>query len=401
VKCPITGSRHLVLLVSCHCCTSFAQELADVRLTKISPEGVTNIRNYVFASDNRIFATRGGRPCGFDIIDPTYPSDPVVIGSYTGPSSGMHIYVESNTAYFGECCDETLVIADVSCPTQITILARYTGLFNPEGISVVSNFLYLADYICLRIFDVSTPTNPVLVSSHPVPGCADDVDVVSNYVFVTTGTTGVEVIDISNKQAPTTVLSTNLSMWVTDVMVVSNLAYVSGNGGLRIFNIVSPSNLVLIGSYNTNVIADMFLTNDLLYCAAGFQGIQVLNASDPTNVLFLAATVTTHFVRSLALLSNFCYSVDPFTVVENRHMGWERLSSVSVDPFNSELRVVWTSVTGRNYRVVGSSSLCGGQTNWIVLGDGIPGAPPLNSYTCNIPTLEANFFVALGIGTNN
>lgn len=70
-----------------------------------------------------------------------------------------------------------------------------------------------------------------------------------------------------------------------DVYVVGNLAYVADNfQGLEIINVTDPTNPVEIGEYDTGGTAmGVFVLGNLAYVADNTQGLKIFNVSDPTN----------------------------------------------------------------------------------------------------------------------
>ena len=66
-----------------------------------------------------------------------------------------------------------------------------------------NQLLYVADGSGgLRILDISSPSNPTLLSVLPTSGSARDLDKVGNYIVVAVGAAGIDLINISDPENP-------------------------------------------------------------------------------------------------------------------------------------------------------------------------------------------------------
>ena len=125
---------------------------------------------------------------------------------------------------------------------QLFFTYSYT-IFNPSD-NTASLWIF-------RI-DISTPSNPQLISTFSNLEAAIDVAVVGNIAYVTDATLGLSVIDITDPQAPilvTTVSATNLQK----IEIKGNAIYVSdSDSGLHAFDISNPRSPVLVATLATS-----------------------------------------------------------------------------------------------------------------------------------------------------
>lgn len=394
-------TRSIILILALLAIQSvlLAQSDIDARVVILGPTNTIAPYNHVFSDGHFVYAAGGAQP-GFEIIDTTTFTTPRTVGSYTGITTGQRILIQSNIAYWGECCvpQGFIAIADISNPTQVVELSRQGGLVSPRGICLVSNFLFVADYSTFRIYDVTEPTNMTPLSATAVQGYASDIVVRDGVAFLATAAYGFEVFSLTNIASPAGVGALDLDIWATDLRLQSNLAYVTGIGGLRIIDITLPTNPVLVGAYSTNQFHEFAVSNDLLVASAGMDGIQILSIATPTNPVFLASTSTANFVRSVSWDTDRIYAADPFTIASYLPLGAEAFSSITRDPAADIFRLYWVSAPGRTYSIQSATSLVEQPISWSSIGPSIPATPPLNSTTVSIGgTVQ---FISLGVSTN-
>jgi Ca2+-binding RTX toxin-like protein len=103
----------------------------------------------------------------------------------------------------------------------------------------VGNYAYVADGSSgLQIIDISNPAAPTLAGTYDTPGYAQEVQVVGNYAYVADGGSGLQIIDISNPAAPTLAETYDTTGSAQGVQVVGNYAYVADDdGGLKILDV--------------------------------------------------------------------------------------------------------------------------------------------------------------------
>ena len=79
----------------------------------------------------------------------------------------------------------SLVLVNISDPTNPTELSRFGTGGEPMELDVVNDIVYIADFFRgLEIVDVSDPLNPVQVGEYVGSGCICDVQVIDDLVFV-------------------------------------------------------------------------------------------------------------------------------------------------------------------------------------------------------------------------
>ncbi len=124
-------------------------------------------------------------------------------------------------------------------------------------------------------------------------GFALDVHVSGNHAYLAYGSSGLEILNISNPSSPF-LESTYENAY--GVYVSGNYAYVAGSrSGLRVINVSDPSTPTLEGLYDTPGNAqDVHVVGDYVYVADGTTGLQVVKKNGPvTNVSIVSPTIIT------------------------------------------------------------------------------------------------------------
>jgi hypothetical protein len=177
-----------------------------------------------------------------DLLDPAIPT--VVTALPLMDGHAHHVEVSGNIAYV--VTSGHLALVDVSTPTQPVLLSELE-VGGGEDLRVVDGLAYLAiDYEGLKIADVSDPLAPVLLSSG-VEGVyrAADVDVDGDFAYVSSLWWGVNVIDVSDPVAPVLLGATMVppdQIGVSGTIEFANgLAYSGGNFGLAVLPRHEPS----------------------------------------------------------------------------------------------------------------------------------------------------------------
>lgn len=164
---------------------------------------------YLDMAFNGNFAFFSGGPKKFQIVDITSPSAPKVISQYNTPGTpmGIAISADGNTAYVADR-EFGLQIIDIRNKTAPALLAGYSnyitnpGTQNDIALSADGNTVFIVQDKNLYIFDVHIKTAPVQISSYDFGSACYEIALQNNYAYVAAGTSGIQVLDISNLVYP-------------------------------------------------------------------------------------------------------------------------------------------------------------------------------------------------------
>ncbi|MGB0386792.1 MAG: choice-of-anchor D domain-containing protein [Ardenticatenaceae bacterium] len=125
---------------------------------------------------------------------------------------------------------------------------------------------------------------PTRVTYLNIPGYARNVDVSGNFAYVAADTSGLHVVDVSNRSAPVIVGTVNTPNNAYDVKVVGDLAYVAdGASGLQIIDVAIPTAPAIIGSLDTSDARRVVVSGNRAYVADWTAGLRIIDISDTTS----------------------------------------------------------------------------------------------------------------------
>jgi hypothetical protein len=259
----------------------------------------------VTIQDDYIYASFGPE---IAILDASNPAQPVRVGYIVLPDVLNQITLNSHYAY-GVAPNGRLWVIDVANPAAPISL----GFYKPAGfrkhlavdpaITLVDRYAYLAAGESLYILDITNPAQPVEVGVYETyEYFSDSLAVVGNYAFVGKCHSSAEwpcpgslqILDISNPAAPQQVAFYELpspSSPVAQVVIKDHYAFLVGNSdgrdqpGLWVLDITNLTQPVEVSSYASGGATDIVLNGSYAFLANRWQGLRIMNISDPTHLV--------------------------------------------------------------------------------------------------------------------
>jgi hypothetical protein len=229
---------------------------------------------YLYVAD----ATRG--LVIFDISDPVQPQ---LIGELLPSNSGGGDSVKVVGQYAYLAAAQVLFVVDISNPSQPIEVGQAAG--DMLEIAVQGDYVYSMGSrlfsLGLQIFDVSTPSAPVLVSELVIDASNASIAVSGDLVFVGDSRAGIHIIDVSNRAQPVLV-GVYEAERIGGVAVEGDLVYAAGADGLMIIDIADPTRPRLRGCHATSCppgIQSLSLQNGYAY-VSGDDCLDVYDVSD-------------------------------------------------------------------------------------------------------------------------
>jgi hypothetical protein len=151
-----------------------------------------------------------------------------------------------------------------------------------------------------------------ILSTCPLPGYAEDLDIVNDLAYIADDQGGLQIVDISNPDNPFIAGEYSSEKSIIGVAVRDTFAYLAVNhtqGGVRIVNIADPENPVFVGEdnwyYGYNVAAPQ---NDTMfvYMAGGYWFV-VEDVSYPQYPTFVRRFSTPGNVRGVHVVDSIVY----------------------------------------------------------------------------------------------
>src|SRR5438270_2676798 len=202
--------------------TAVVRTFAPIALGFVSIPGFAND---VDVNGNFAFVAAGAS--GLQVVNVGNRSNPVIAGSLALPGNANDVKLLSNLAYVAAGSAGVHII-DVNNPlTPIRLGTLSTGA-NALNVAVRGTKVYVANGSNLLIADVTNPASPAQISTLPLNGFIQgvDVDTQRNLAVIAAGTSGIYVIDISNPAAPV-LLGTASTGDARDVTIQGNFVFVA------------------------------------------------------------------------------------------------------------------------------------------------------------------------------
>lgn len=166
----------------------------------------------------------------------------------------------------------------------------------------------------VQLVDISNPPNPSLGKLLKTPGAATSVQIANEQIYVTmTGFEGgVFIADISNPQNPISLgtITTSMLASATAVDIVADIAYVAAgrSEGIQMFDVSNPVSSTLLGETTTPAAAlDIQVVRNTAYVAADTAGLLAITISNPANPQMLDKLALDGRARSVHITADTAY----------------------------------------------------------------------------------------------
>ncbi|MBU0520401.1 PQQ-binding-like beta-propeller repeat protein [bacterium] len=158
------------------------------------------------------------------------------------------------------------------------------------GIEVQCDYAYVTTGKSgLQILDVSNPDSITIHGFENAIWNASYLDVSGEVAFVTSGNLGTEIwtVDISDPMNPEVAGYFDADWIPYQISYSENCIYVASSDSeaeLQVFDANEPENLFIVGSCNLpDPIASMCAAGSMVYACAGLSGLRIIDASTPQN----------------------------------------------------------------------------------------------------------------------
>ncbi|WP_096894906.1 Ig-like domain-containing protein [Candidatus Scalindua japonica] len=261
-----------------------------------------------FTDGNTIDLTPTGIGTNYSSSDLVVANFGVTAGLVYAGTDGTAVITVTNNGF----SDTAVFTVETFSPTPLSYV-DISGFAN--NVDVGGDYAYVAaGSTGLQVVDVSDRVNPAVVASEDTLGNANDVKVDGALAYIADGVSGLQIMDISNPLDPVTVGSVDTPGDAYDVAVSGIYAYVAdGNAGLQIINVSVSNNPVIEGTVVTSNIAkgvDIDPEGNLAVVADGSAGVQVIDITTPSNAGIIGTVDTNGNARDVVLRNSIAYVSD-------------------------------------------------------------------------------------------
>ena len=212
--------------------------------------------------------------------------------------STQNIVVAGSYAYLARYGGMTVL--DITTPSDPQLISNYTTMSNAYDIQVIGGLAYLADEESgLRLINTVNPENPQELGFYSTLGDLRQIVATENLLYlVNSGTAWAEfwIMDISVPQNPQRIGYRQIPAGDKGMTVSGNYAYFPvANGAtgfiqdvliLNVENPYLPVEAGLLTIDTTNSISDLVVVGHYLYVLEYHNGIRIFNISDPADPVY-------------------------------------------------------------------------------------------------------------------
>jgi hypothetical protein len=237
--------------------------------------------------------------------------------------------VENNLAYVA---DGALRIIDVSDPTNPTGRGTYISPGLICRVRVVGGHAYVAAGIAgLQIVDVRIPAAPVLIRSYIPPSRLPiyDVQVAGDRAYIVSGpanTCGgvagsdptsapplpqsslLHVVDVSHPTDPALLGGFDIDQQYMATAIAGNYAYIGHLAYLQVLDTSAPARIEERSTY-TATGGTLQVVGDFGYVAAMYDGLRIIDVSDPRAIMPRASYVPGGVMRQVQAVEDLIFTI--------------------------------------------------------------------------------------------
>lgn len=245
------------------------------------------------------------------IYNVTTPATPTLAGSYGYYADD--VYVEGNYAYLAGT--RSLRIVNIANPASVTVVSTYdypSGPIPTYGITKSGNYVFVGGNENLGVFDVSNPASPVLVYKTIGTDVPENLVVADNHLYSCIYDMGVQIFDITTPTLPVLKEVYPMGGCLGIQAKDGNIYIADESTGFKILNEDSRKYLKLNKPSTIMSLSALSTTATRAYLADSFFGLMVLDNTNPTQPEYLTRIELYSIVANPIEDGNTLYVADQF-----------------------------------------------------------------------------------------
>lgn len=254
---------------------------------------------------------------GLEVVDISAPDNPVQVGFYEAPLSGVAIQDEYAYVISGT---DSLQVIDISTPSNMTGIGSYHTLGGVGGMALANNKVYAVTASGLNIFDVSNPANPISKGFYDKLDEAGGFDIVGDYAYVIAGHQ-FKVLDLSNSLVPKQVgyfepepyepLNQSIAAISNNYIFLKPNVYCAApecEKTLSIIDVSDPSQPVEVGYFSSNAfVLGAAILDNYAYVVQQDGHLVILDISNISAPIQVGSYEIPQYVWSIKIVGHYAY----------------------------------------------------------------------------------------------
>ncbi|MFA5061839.1 MAG: Ig-like domain-containing protein [Patescibacteria group bacterium] len=265
--------------------------------------------SHVFVSGNYAYVANSLN--GLNVINISDSKHPLPIWTPLNTANYADVYVIGKYAYIVDQGANSLKIFDISSSTNPTVVGSVdlVNITNPNRIVVSGKFAYVISANGGNIINVANPAGPTFstklsISPRQIQPAGNNIALLDNNNFT--------IMDFSDPANPRTIGSVQVND-AQDFKVSGNYAFLAGTGGLQILDISNPANPHSVAALTAGSLSSINVYNSLVFATDASGAIHIIDVSDPAipkNLEVYTGLVHAGYVsQNIAVSGNYAYAV--------------------------------------------------------------------------------------------
>ena len=248
----------------------------------------------------------------FSFTPPIYSNEGLDFGQGVNYGGERRVYIRDDIAYVADWFSG-IHLYDISTPSQPRLLSTFHTDGSSKGIIVRGDYAYVGDDDHgLQIINIKDPRKPRRAAELATPGLAYIPVLDGNRLYLAGHRGGFQIIDVSDPEKPRLLgdYDTQGKTWA--IRVRDNIAYIADDdSGLMMFDVSDPDNIQWIGQFSPGGAAeDVILDGNIAYVAFFDRGVYAIDIKDPGYPKKIAHIPTPGNARGLVRNGNLLYVAD-------------------------------------------------------------------------------------------
>ncbi|NOY23560.1 MAG: hypothetical protein GXO70_08640 [Acidobacteria bacterium] len=264
-----------------------------------------------------------------DVVNVADPAQPDLVTRLHFDGKPKRLLLNGNVAYLAAGWSGIYVL-DISTPEAPEITAHLDLNADTTCMGITGNYLYVGTRLQgIAILDISDPASPVLDHSYGVTeGTVQFVSSVTfdeTYAYILDNKAGLYVVDVTDPLAPDALVRLSLGFSIQDaVLSGTTLVVAAGINGVQLLDVSDPTAPTLAGTftsqsfdldsdgitdvtYSISYVSQVFVQDTTLVAADGDKGFDILDISDPTAPALTVQNITSNRTEGAILEGNTLY----------------------------------------------------------------------------------------------
>jgi len=254
----------------------------------------------------------------FSVQSPLFSNENLDTGQGVNFGGERRLFIEGKIAYVADWFSG-LHLYDISTPSRPVLISTFHTPGSAKGVVVRDGYAFIADDDHgLQVTDVSDPLHPIHVSNLATKGLAYTPKLVGKLLYLASHRGGFQIIDVSDVSNPKLLANIDTPGKAWSLEVKGNTLFVADDAaGVLVFDVSDTQNPKQIGVFNPGGAAeDVVVRGDTAYAAFFDAGFYVLDIHNPAKPMQIGHVPTPGNARGIALRGNLAYVADWFAGIQ-------------------------------------------------------------------------------------